>query len=419
MAELIAGRVTLQQVREVSLTDLLGRIPVDLDLESVRGHIRDRVVMVTGAAGSIGSELCRQIRTYKPRLLLCLDQNETGIFHLQHELAQGDGAERNVFCVADFCNAERVRKIFLRYGVEIVFHAAAYKHVPVMESNVEEAVSNNVFGLLALLNVAESSNCSAFVMISSDKAVNPANVMGCTKRVGELILAAWPGKRMRCVSVRFGNVLGSNGSVLPLFQEQIRQNMPITITHPEITRFFMTISEAISLVLQAYAIGRNGDILVLDMGKPVRVLDLAKTLLRLSGKSGQEFKFIGLRPGEKLFEELFYPDERVFPSACEKIACTESVRLAWPALKRGLDELYVAVSVGKRASILAQLRQIVPQFTYAGSDQAGSIENVPLRPSAADARHDVPTLVDMPVMLYETQPLKSLLGPPAGGSPGD
>jgi FlaA1/EpsC-like NDP-sugar epimerase len=372
MTELIAGRVTLQQVREVSLADLLGRIPVELDLESVREHIRDRVVMVTGAAGSIGSELCRQIRTYKPKLLVCLDQNETGIFHLQHQLAQEEDGERKAFCVADFCNPERMRRIFLTYGVEIVFHAAAYKHVPVMEDNVEEAVSNNVFGLLALLNVAQSSNCATFVMISSDKAVNPTNVMGCTKRVGELILAAWPGERLRCVSVRFGNVLGSSGSVIPLFQEQIRQNQPITITHPEITRFFMTISEAVSLVLQAFAIGRNGDILVLDMGEPVRVADLAKTLVRLSGKSLPDFKFIGLRPGEKLYEELFYPDERVLPSACEKIACTEGAKLAWPALKRGLDELYVAISLGKQASILAQLKRIVPQFTYSGCDQAGS-----------------------------------------------
>jgi FlaA1/EpsC-like NDP-sugar epimerase len=418
MAELIAGRVTLQQVREVSLTDLLGRIPVDLDLEPVRKHIRDRVVMVTGAAGSIGSELCRQIRTYQPKLLVCLDQNETGIFHLQHQLAQGDGDERKVFCVADFCNPERMRKIFLTYGVEIVFHAGAYKHVPIMEANVEEAVGNNVFGLLALLNVAQSSNCSTFVMISSDKAVNPTNVMGCTKRVGELILAAWPGERLRCVSVRFGNVLGSNGSVIPIFQEQIRQNQPITITHPEMTRFFMTISEAVSLVLQAFAIGRKGDILVLDMGKPVRVAELARTLVRLSGKSHHEFKFIGLRPGEKLFEELFYPDERVLPSACEKIACTESVKLAWPALKRGLDELYVAMSLGKRASILAQLRQIVPQFTYAGCGQAGSAEKMPFSPSAADAQQEAPTLVDMPGLPHRTWQVNPLLGP-AGSGPGD
>lgn len=406
MADLIAGRVTLEQAREVSLPDLLGRVPVDLDLESVGEQIRDRVVMVTGAAGSIGSELCRQIRTCKPKLLVCLDQNETGIFHLQHQLARDDGNEgrkpRLVFCVADFCNAERMRRIFLTYAVEIVFHAAAYKHVPVMESNIEEAVGNNVFGLLSLLNVAQNSSCSAFVMISSDKAVNPTNVMGCTKRVGELILAAWPGERLRSVSVRFGNVLGSNGSVIPLFQEQIRQNQPITITHPEITRFFMTISEAVSLVLQAFAIGRKGDILVLDMGEPVRVAELAKTLARLSGKSRQEFRYIGLRPGEKLFEELFYPEERVTPSSCQKIACAESARLAWPVLKRGLDALYVAVSLGNRDSVLAQLKQIVPQFTYGanrevdrevadcevwdsevrddeGREQAAGTENVPSR----------------------------------------
>jgi FlaA1/EpsC-like NDP-sugar epimerase len=435
MAELIAGRVTLHQVREVSLTDLLGRIPVDLDLESVREHIRDRVVMVTGAAGSIGSELCRQIREYEPKLLLCLDQNETGIFNLQHQLAEGhndDGNngigsnDRNVFCVADFCNPERMRKIFSTYGVEIVFHAAAYKHVPVMEANVEEAVGNNVFGLLALLNVAQSSNCSTFVMISSDKAVNPTNVMGCTKRIGELILAAWPGEQLRCVSVRFGNVLGSNGSVIPLFQEQIRQNQPLTITHPEITRFFMTVAEAVSLVLQAFAVGRNGDILVLDMGEPVRVAELAKTLVRLSGKSPQEFKFIGLRPGEKLFEELFYPDERVLPSACAKIACTESVRLAWPALKRGLDQLYVAMSVGERAPILAQLRQIVPQFAYEGSEHTGNLENLSFspipNPILSDSRPDPPALADTLHSPHSNWQLDKRVNPlfgAMGGGPGD
>ncbi len=442
LAELIAGRVNLEQAREVSLTDLLGRVPVDLDLESVGENIRDRVVMVTGAAGSIGSELCRQIQTYKPKLLVCLDQNETGIFHLQHQLAQGDGnnhhndnpSGRKVFCVADFTNPERMRRIFLAYGVEVVFHAAAYKHVPVMEDNVEEAVGNNIFGLLSLLNVAERSKCSTLLMISSDKAVNPTNVMGCTKRVGELILAAWPWQRMRCVSVRFGNVLGSNGSVIPIFQEQIRQNRPITITHPEITRFFMTIAEAVSLVLQALAIGRDGDILVLDMGEPVRITELAETLVRLSGKSRPEFKFIGLRPGEKLFEELFYSDERVFPSACEKIACTEGVKLAWPALKRSLDELYVAMSLGKREPILAQLRRIVPQFTYAGCDQARSVEksveNISSSPGASDLQQDVqpetPVLVDMPAPPYRPWPanpqalpsLKLELGS-AGGGPGD
>jgi FlaA1/EpsC-like NDP-sugar epimerase len=369
IAELIACRVTLDQVREVSLQDLLGRAPAELDMNAVREHIAGRVVMVTGAAGSIGSELCRQLKTCEPKRLVCLDQNETGMFHLERQLAQEDTPGREVFCVADFSNSERMRRIFFTYGVEIVFHAAAYKHVPIMEANLEEAVSNNVFGLLSLLRVAENSHCSAFVMISSDKAVNPTNVMGCTKRVGELILAAWPSRQMRCVSTRFGNVLGSNGSVIPLFQEQIRLNQPLTITHPEITRFFMTISEAVNLVLQAFVIGRNGDILVLDMGEPVRITDIAQNLARLSGKSDAQYKFIGLRPGEKLFEELFYPDERVVASACPKIARTESHRLAWPTLRRLLDDLEFAMSFGQRSSLLSSLRRIVPQFVFPGCDQ--------------------------------------------------
>jgi FlaA1/EpsC-like NDP-sugar epimerase len=402
IAELIACRVTLDQVREVSPKDLLGRAPAELDMNAVREHIAGRVVMVTGAAGSIGSELCRQLKICEPKRLVCLDQNETGIFHLERQLAQEGAAGHEVFCVADFSNSERMRKIFFTYGVEIVFHAAAYKHVPLMEANLEEAVSNNVFGLLSLLRVAENSHCSAFVMISSDKAVNPTNVMGCTKRVGELILAAWPSRQMRCVSTRFGNVLGSNGSVIPLFQEQIRLNQPLTITHPEITRFFMTISEAVSLVLQAFVIGRNGDILVLDMGEPVRITDIAQTLARLSGKSDLEYKFIGLRPGEKLFEELFYPDERVVPSACPKIARTESERLAWPMLRRLLEELELAMSFGQRSFLLSSLRRIVFQFAYPGCD--------PLPPAELPRR--------LPISRPDTPATTEIAPPPNRAWPG-
>jgi FlaA1/EpsC-like NDP-sugar epimerase len=217
--------------------------------------------------------------------------------------------------------------------------------------------------------------------------------------------------------VRFGNVLGSNGSVIPLFQEQIRRNQPITITHPEMTRFFMTIPEAVSLVLQACVIGRDGDILVLDMGEPLRVAELARTLVRLSGKSRPEFRFIGLRPGEKLFEELFYPDEKVLPSASEKITCAESIRLAWPTLKRGLDQLHVAMSCGNRDSILAQLKQIVPQFTYAGCDQVESTENVLIDGSATGPLQEI-TALDTPQLPHATwQPTPSL--GPVGGGPGD
>jgi len=400
ITELIAGRVTLGQARGVSLADLLGRVPVNLDMESVRVQIRGRVVLVTGAAGSIGSELCRQIRAFEPKLLVCVDQNETGMFHLEQQLLQDGMSGQAVFAVADFANAERMRRLFLAHDVEIVFHAAAYKHVPVMEANVDEAVSNNIFGLVSLLRVAEHSHCSTFVMISSDKAVNPTNVMGCTKRIGELLLAAWPSHRLRCVSTRFGNVLGSNGSAIPLFQEQIRNNQPITITHPEITRFFMTISEAVSLVLQAFVIGGDGDILVLDMGEPLRIADLARTLARLHGKPDPELKFIGLRPGEKLYEELFYADERVLPSACEKIARTESHRPSWLELKRLLDELQLAVSLGRRSAMLAALRRIVPQFTSAECDVVhdlkDDLKDAPAAPWVLPAV-DETTLAEKPV----------------------
>ena len=227
---------------------------------------------------------------------------------------------QSVFCVADVGDQDRVNVIFSEYLPEIVFHAAAYKHVPVMERNVPEAMNNNVFALLSLLEIAEDNGCKGFVLISSDKAVNPTSIMGATKRIGELITASRPSNGMRCVSVRFGNVLGSNGSVVPLFQEQIRRNEPLSITHPEIKRYFMTGREAVSLVLQAFAIGKHGDTLVLDMGEPVRILDLARTLIRLSGRTEREvsIRFTGLREGEKLKEELYSAAEEIFPTPFEK-----------------------------------------------------------------------------------------------------
>ncbi len=292
----------------MNLEDLLGRDPVQIDLGAVRKRIEGRVVLVTGAAGSIGSELCRQILEYWPATLLCVDQSETGIFYLEQELSKLAAAGKVVFCVADVGDAERVSKIFAGYRPEAVFHAAAYKHVPVMERNVEEAVRNNIFALTGLLEIAEEHGCGSFVVISSDKAVNPTSMMGATKRIGELITASRPNNGMRCVAVRFGNVLGSNGSVVPLFQEQLRKDEVLSITHPDIKRFFMTGREAVSLVLQAFTIGEGGDTLALDMGKPVRILDLARKLIVLSGRSEREvsIRFTGLREGEKLKEELYY-----------------------------------------------------------------------------------------------------------------
>lgn len=362
--DLLSGQARLTQVRDVQLEDLLGREPVRLDLELVRRHIAGKVVMVTGAAGSIGSELCRQILDYGPAKMLCVDHSETGIFYLERELAAKPGSDRVAYSVADIRNSERMRKLFSSCQVSIVFHAAAYKHVPVMEANVQEAVSNNVFGLLHLLNICEESGCETFVLISSDKAVNPTSVMGCTKRIGELMLSAWPANGMRCVSVRFGNVLGSSGSVIPVFREQLRNGRPLTITHPEIKRFFMTITEAVSLVLQAFVIGHHGETLVLDMGEPVRILDLAHTLIRLSGKSVDDVQivFTGLRPGEKLTEELFYDYESVLPTSCEKVRRTDRMPIGWTDLKRHLDELRASMSVDGPRPVRTKIKQIVPEY---------------------------------------------------------
>src|SRR5262249_35926706 len=311
LKDLISGKSKINEVHAVNLDDLLGREPVSGDLFSVRHVLTERTILVTGAAGSIGSELCRQILEYEPLRLVCVDQNETGLFYLQMELERLSQASRVTYCVADYTDSERMLRIFGVNRVDIVFHAAAYKHVPLMEHNAREALQNNVFGLLRLLDVANTAQCQSFILISSDKAVNPSSIMGCTKRICELIMASFPSAQMRCVSVRFGNVLGSQGSVVPVFQKQLVEKQRITVTHPEITRFFMTIQEAVSLVLQAGAIGVDGDILVLDMGEPVRIVDLARTLIRLSGKTEKEVEiaFTGLRPGEKLYEELFYADE--------------------------------------------------------------------------------------------------------------
>jgi len=369
LRDLITGRGNIREFRDVHLEDLLGRDPVEIDLEAVRGRIEGRVVLVTGAAGSIGSELCRQILEYNPGKLVCVDQSETGIFYLEEELRQLAAERKAACCVADISDAERMRDIFEKYGPKAVFHAAAYKHVPVMERNVQEAVKNNVFALLSLVEIAEESGCESLVLISSDKAVNPTSIMGVTKRIGELLIAQRPANGMRSVSVRFGNVLGSNGSVVPVLQEQLRKSQPLSITHPEMRRFFMTCREAVSLVLQAYAIGNAGDTLVLDMGEPVRIVDLARTLIRLSGRSAGEvgIKFTGLREGEKLNEELFYGSERVCATSFEKIKKARGELAGWFELERRLDELKSSLNTDSEESVRSKLKQIVPEYSQGES----------------------------------------------------
>jgi FlaA1/EpsC-like NDP-sugar epimerase len=376
LSDIIRGEAKVSQFREVRLEDLLGREPVRIDLEAVCGQLRDKSIVVTGAAGSIGSELCRQVLDYGPSSLICVDQNETGIFYLQQELRRLARGTQLVCCVADVGDAERMRRCFSDHRIEHVFHAAAYKHVPIMEENVTEAIRNNVFTLQSLLNIAEEQGCRSFVMISSDKAVNPTSVMGTSKRIGELMLAARPNKNMRCVSVRFGNVLGSSGSVVPIFQEQLRQGRALTITHPEIRRFFMTTQEAVSLVLQAFTIGHHGDILVLEMGTPIRILDMARTLIRLSGKSedSTQIQFTGLRAGEKLEEELFYHYEKVLPTTYDKIKRINGSKPNWTRLCDQLEELRASMTIDGAGPIRTKLREIVPEYECQSDDPAHSHE---------------------------------------------
>ena len=386
MSDLINGKVTAEQLRDVKLDDLLGREPIHFDLQAVLQQLTGKVVMVTGAAGSIGSELCAQLLYYNPSKLVCLDQDESALFFLEQKIGDAAAKVCAEYCVADVADRQRMKGLISAAGVDVIFHAAAYKHVPMMETNTSEAVRNNVLALMSLLDVAEQCGCADFLMISSDKAVNPTNVMGCTKRVCELIMAAKPNSKMRRVSVRFGNVLGSQGSVIPVFQEQIRKQGIVTVTHPDITRFFMTIPEAVSLVLQAFTIGKHGEILVLEMGKPIKIVDVARTLVRLCGKSEDdvEIVFTGLRKGEKLHEELFYASESAFRTDVEKIFCTSSKLMSWPVLHEHLRELEGMVYASTDTMIREKLKQIVPEYRYV--EEAVPIEVLPSHIAGREAK---------------------------------
>jgi FlaA1/EpsC-like NDP-sugar epimerase len=372
LRDVIEQRVSISDFRDVNVDDLLGRDPVEIDLQSVRSTIRGHSVLVTGAAGSIGSELCRQILEHEPQVLVCVDQDETGMFYLNRELLARRGNTVLRCHVADVADSKEMGHIFRESRPEATFHAAAYKHVPLMEMNVSGAVQNNVFGLMSLLAVASEHECKTFILISSDKAVNPSSVMGATKRIGELIIAHQPTNGMRCLSVRFGNVLGSRGSVIPVLQRQLRRNEPLTVTHPEMKRFFMTIREAVSLVLQASVIGEKGDTLVLDMGQPVSILELVQTLIRLSGKTEQQvtIKFTGLREGEKLVEELFYQNEEVGQTSFPKIKRARGPLHEWLALARELEDLEATLFLDGSSSVRARIKEIVPEYSYVSENES-------------------------------------------------
>jgi len=365
LADLIGGKVRLSELREVNLDELLQREPVQLESDNVRARLNGRVVMVTGAAGSIGTELCKQILRFQPGKLICVDQAETPLFNLQQH-ALGDSRGEIVFSVADITDTESMRRLLLDHDVRIIFHAAAYKHVPLTEENPYEGFKNNVFGLLNLVEAADECGCEDFLLISSDKAVNPSSLMGCTKRLGEMIVGSRQLAQMRCVSVRFGNVLGSQGSVIPVFQEQIRSRRPITVTHPEMTRYFMTIPEAVSLVLQAFTVGEHGNVLVLDMGEPLRIRDLAQTLIRISGLKEYDVPIVytGIRPGEKLSEELFYDDEIHRPTTIPRVMSAESTLPSWPDLRWRLDELLRVADSRSADVIRSKVKEIIPEYHW-------------------------------------------------------
>jgi FlaA1/EpsC-like NDP-sugar epimerase len=311
--DLVSGRVTVSALREVELDDLLGRDPIVLDDVGLHQLLTGRTVMVTGAGGSIGSELCRQIARFEPRLLVMYELNEFSLYSMNEEMNERFASIRKVCAIGDVKDEARTREIIAKYSPSVVFHAAAYKHVPLMENeNAWTAIQNNVVGTYTLASAAASCGVERFVLISTDKAVNPTNVMGATKRLAEQVCQALQTRtNMSLVAVRFGNVLGSTGSVIPKFREQLARGGPITVTHPDIIRYFMSIPEAAQLVLQAGVMGRGGEIFLLDMGKPVRIVDLAKDMIRLSGvaESSVEIRFTGLRPGEKLYEELLASGE--------------------------------------------------------------------------------------------------------------
>ena len=365
LAEMVAGRPVARQIREVAVEDILGREPVELDRRRISGRLRGRVAMVTGAAGSIGSELCAQIARFEPVALIAFEISESALFHLERDLVERFPQLRLHAEIGSVQNVQRLREVFRRHTPSVVYHAAAYKHVPLMEKHAFEAIENNVIGTYNVAMVAAEFGAEDFVLISSDKAVRPANIRGATKRVAEMVIRAFQNGGPRYVSVRFGNVLGSNGSVVPIFQKQIAAGGPVTVTHPEMQRYFMTIPEAAQLVLQASVMGRGGETFVLNMGAPVRIVDLARQLILLSGLNPGEdirIEFTGIRPGEKLYEELQLSGERTLPTSHEKISVFAGAGLPFEQVVRHLARLRNACEVRDLRSLVLELRQMVPDY---------------------------------------------------------
>lgn len=367
--EYLSGKPNITQLREVQVEDLLGRPTVDLEIESIRSYLEKKVILVTGAGGSIGSEICRQVALFKPSVLVILDAAETPLYEIDYELRKSF-SDLNIDIrpvIADVKNLSRISAIFEEHRPSVVFHSAAYKHVPMMEINPSEAVLNNVMGTKNVADVCRLIGVERFVLISTDKAVNPVNVMGASKRAAEIYLQhISQNSRTKFITVRFGNVLGSNGSVIPRFREQIKRGGPVTVTHPDVIRYFMTIPEATQLVLQAGSMGEHGEIFILDMGEPVKILSLAEEMIRLSGYTPHKdiaIEFSGLRPGEKLYEELLLNQEGIKKTHHPKIriaAPLENYNLL--LFQNKLNRLFSLAKANKNRELFGAFKEIIPEY---------------------------------------------------------
>lgn len=367
VTDIASGRFRVSQIRDVDINDLLGREAIQLDIDIIEQYLKDKIILVTGAGGSIGSEMSRQVCNFEPKLLLLLEQAENALFFIERELRRSSPKVAMETLICDITDKKRVEQIFEKFRPDVVIHAAAHKHVPLMETNSGEAIKNNVVGTRVVADAADKYGAGNFVMISTDKAVNPTSIMGSSKRIAEMYIQDLnKTSNTHFVTVRFGNVLGSNGSVVPIFKNQIAVGGPVTVTHPEMKRYFMTIPEASQLVLQAAAMGKGGEIFVLDMGEPVKIVDLAKELITLSGfRPGEDIEivFTGIRPGEKLFEELSIEGENMVPTRHSKIGIWENrIPYTRQQLRQMIDDLVATADTQDYTRIVSAIKQIVPEY---------------------------------------------------------